>query len=165
MLDFILSRISATFLFFIETLESLKPTSLDLLVIEHHWVLKQRYQQQPSLFDAFLAGLLLVCHWPRFGYLLAGVVSGILIGVIPGLGGGIGIVLLLPFTFGLDSVSAFALLLGMYAVTMTGDTVTSVMLGIPGTAASQATILDGYPLEKKGEAQREFGPAYIFNVE
>ena len=80
------------------------------------------------MFDAFLAGLLLVFQWPTFGYLLAGVVSGILIGVIPGLGGGIGIVLLLPFTFGFDSVSAFALLLGMYGVTMTGDTVTSVML-------------------------------------
>ena len=116
------------------------------------------------MFDAFLAGLLLVFQWPTFGYLLAGVVSGILIGVIPGLGGGIGIVLLLPFTFGLDSVSAFALLLGMYAVTMTGDTVTSVMLGIPGTAASQATILDGYPLAKKGEAQRAFGAAYSCSV-
>ena len=116
------------------------------------------------MFDAFVQGLFLVFEWPAFGALLIGIASGIVIGVIPGLGGGIGIVLLLPFTFGMDSVSAFALLLGMYAVTMTGDTVTSVMLGIPGTAASQATILDGYPLAKKGEAQRAFGAAYTCSV-
>ena len=95
-----------------------------------------------------------------FATLLVGVACGLVIGIIPGLGGGIGIVLLLPFTFGMDSTSAFALLLGMYAVTMTGDTVTSVMLGIPGTSASQATILDGYPLAKKGEAQRALGAAF-----
>lgn len=112
------------------------------------------------MFEAFIQGLGMVFEVSAFTALLIGVACGLIIGVIPGLGGGIGIVLLLPFTFGMESTAAFALLLGMYAVTMTGDTVTSVMLGIPGTSASQATILDGYPLAKKGEAQRALGAAF-----
>ncbi|MBW2716337.1 MAG: tripartite tricarboxylate transporter permease, partial [Deltaproteobacteria bacterium] len=80
------------------------------------------------------------------------------------LGGVMGLVLLLPFTYGMDSVPAFALLLGMFAVTSTSDTVTSVMLGIPGTAASQATILDGYPLAQKGQAGRAFGAAFTVSA-
>ena len=112
------------------------------------------------MLEVFFQGLFMVFEPDAFIALLIGILCGITIGIIPGLGGGIGIVLLLPFTFGMDSAAAFALLLGMYAVTMTGDTVTSVMLGIPGTAASQATILDGYPLAKKGEAQRALGAAF-----
>ena len=112
------------------------------------------------MLEVFFEGLSMVFEFQAFVALLIGILCGITIGIIPGLGGGIGIVLLLPFTFGMDSTAAFALLLGMYAVTMTGDTVTSVMLGIPGTAASQATILDGYPLAKKGEAQRALGAAF-----
>jgi TctA family transporter len=71
---------------------------------------------------------------------------------------------MLPFTFGMDAVPAFALLLGMYAVTSTSDSVSSIMLGIPGTVASQATILDGYPLAKKGQAARAFGATYTVSA-
>ena len=81
-----------------------------------------------------------------------------------GIGGILGLVILLPFTYGMESVSAFALLLGLYAVTATSDTIASVMLGIPGTAASQATILDGYPLAQKGHAARAFGAAFTVSA-
>ena len=69
-------------------------------------------------------------------------------------------IIVLPFTFDMDTVSAFALLIALYAVTSTSDTIASVMIGVPGTAASQATILDGYPMAKKGEAARAFGAAF-----
>ena len=95
---------------------------------------------------------------------MLGVLIGIWLGAVPGLGGIIGLVLLLPFTFGMDAVSAFALLLGMYAVTTTSDTIASVMLGIPGTAASQATILDGFPLAQQGQAARAFGAAFTVSA-
>ena len=85
-------------------------------------------------------------------------------GAIPGLGGVLGMILLLPFTFEMEPVHAFALLLGLFAVTSTSDTIASVMLGIPGTAASQATILDGYPLAKKRQAARAFGAAFTVSV-
>jgi TctA family transporter len=116
------------------------------------------------MIDAFWAGLLLVFQWPAIGYLLLGVFLGIWIGAVPGLGGILGLVILLPFTFGMEAVSAFALLLGLYAVTATSDTIASVMLGIPGTAASQATILDGYPLAQKGHAARAFGAAFTVSA-
>jgi len=116
------------------------------------------------MFEAFVSGLIQVFHWPAIGFLFLGVLVGIWLGAIPGLGGIIGLVLLLPFTFGMDTVPAFALLLGMYAVTTTSDTIASVMLGIPGTAASQATILDGYPLAQQGHAARAFGAAFTVSA-
>jgi putative tricarboxylic transport membrane protein len=116
------------------------------------------------MLDAFITGLVLVFQWPAIGYLVLGIFIGIWLGAVPGLGGVIGLVILLPFTFGMETVSAFALLLGMYAVTTTSDTIASVMLGIPGTAASQATILDGFPLAQKGEAQRAFGAAFTVSA-
>jgi putative tricarboxylic transport membrane protein len=116
------------------------------------------------MLESFIEGLLLVFQWPAPGYLFLGVILGIWLGAVPGLGGIIGLVILLPFTFGMEPVSAIALLLGMYAVTTSSDTIASVMLGIPGTAASQATILDGYPLAQKGKAARAFGAAFTVSA-
>jgi putative tricarboxylic transport membrane protein len=116
------------------------------------------------MLEALLDGLSLVFQWPAIGYLVLGVFLGIWLGAVPGLGGIIGLVILLPFTYGMDPVSAFALLLGMFAVTSTSDTIASVMLGIPGTAASQATILDGYPMAQQGKAARAFGAAFTVSA-
>ncbi len=106
----------------------------------------------------------MVVAWPAIGYLCLGVLLGMFFGAVPGLSGLVGLAILLPFTYGLDAASAFAFLLGMYAVTTTSDTLASVMLGIPGTAASQATILDGYPLARRGEAARALGAAYTVSM-
>ena len=116
------------------------------------------------MFEALIAGLIAVFQWPAIGFLFLGVLLGIWLGAVPGLGGIIGLVLLLPFTFGMEPIPAFALLLGMFAVTSTSDTIASVMLGIPGTAASQATILDGYPLAQQGKAARAFGAAFTVSA-
>ena len=114
--------------------------------------------------NAVIDGLLMVVAWPACGYLLAGVMIGMFFGAVPGLSGLVGLAILLPFTFGLGPGPAFAFLLGMYAVTTTADTLASVLLGVPGTAASQATILDGYPLAKKGQAARALGAAYTVSM-
>jgi TctA family transporter len=114
--------------------------------------------------DGMLAGLSLVLSWPTFGFLLLGVFIGLWVGAVPGLGGVVGLVLLLPFTYSMDPVPAFALLMGLYAVTSTSDTISAILLGIPGSVASQATILDGYPLAKKGQAGRAFGAAYTVSA-
>lgn len=89
-----------------------------------------------------------------------GVLLGLVVGVIPGLGGIVGLSLLIPFLYGLDPVSALAMLVGLLAVIPTSDTFTSVLMGIPGSTASQATVLDGFPLAKKGEAARALGAAF-----
>ena len=116
------------------------------------------------MFEAVVAGLASVVAWPAFGWLTLGVAIGLYFGAVPGLSGLVGMAILLPFTFGMEPVSAFAFLLGMFAVTTTSDTIASVLLGIPGTAASQATILDGYPMAMRGEAARAFGAAFTVSA-
>jgi len=93
-------------------------------------------------------------------YLLGGVFLGILVGILPGLGGIVGFSIMLPFLYGMDQTSALAMLIGMVAVIPTSDTFTSVLMGIPGSSASQATVLDGYPMSKRGEAARALGAAF-----
>ena len=93
-------------------------------------------------------------------YLLGGVVMGLCIGVFPGLGGIAGLSLILPFMFGLDPIYGLALMIGMVAVVPTSDTFASVLMGIPGSSASQATVLDGFPMAKKGEAARALSAAF-----
>ncbi len=110
--------------------------------------------------SAFL-GLMNVHH---LSYMLLGVVVGLAVGIMPGLGGIAGMSLLMPFVYGMDPVSAIALLIGMVAVIPTGDTFTSVLMGIPGSSASQATVLDGYPLAKKGQAARALSAAFTSSL-
>lgn len=100
----------------------------------------------------------------RLMFLALGVIIGLGLGVIPGLGGIVGMALLLPFTFAMDPFSAFALLLGMGSVTTTSDTIPAVLFGVPGTTGSAATILDGHPLAKQGQAGRAFGAAYTASL-
>ena len=72
--------------------------------------------------------------------------------------------ILLPLIYGMDPHIAFALLIGMVAVIPTSDTFPSVMMGIPGSSGSQATIMDGYPLARKGEAARALGAAFTASL-
>ena len=98
-----------------------------------------------ALGDAFLT----VIQPQHLMYMVAGVLLGLSIGVLPGLGGIAGLSLVLPFMFGMDPVSGLALMVGLIAVIPTSDTFSSVLLGIPGSSASQATVLDGFPLSRK----------------
>ncbi len=98
------------------------------------------------------------------GYLVLGVVMGLCIGLFPGLGGIAGLSLLLPFMFGMDPVLGLALMIGMVAVVPTSDTFASVLMGIPGSSASQATVLDGFPMAKKGQAARALSAAFASSL-
>ncbi|MEM8978314.1 MAG: tripartite tricarboxylate transporter permease [Pseudomonadota bacterium] len=98
------------------------------------------------------------------GYLVLGVVMGLCIGVFPGLGGIAGLSLLLPFMFGMDPILGLALMIGMVAVVPTSDTFASVLMGIPGSSASQATVLDGFPMAKRGEAARALSAAFASSL-
>ena len=89
----------------------------------------------------------------------AGIAIGFVVGILPGLGGSVTLALMLPFTFLMEPVQAFAFLLGMYVVTATTGDLTSVLFGIPGEATSAAVVLDGYPLTRRGQAGRALGAA------
>lgn len=105
-----------------------------------------------------------IMMFERLFWLAVGVFVGLLIGIIPGLGGVSALALLLPFTFGMDPYSAIALLLGMGAVTTTGDSIPAILFGVPGTSAAQATCIDGHAMAKNGEAGRALSAAYTASM-
>jgi putative tricarboxylic transport membrane protein len=114
----------------------------------------------PALGDAWA----LILQPIVLGYLILGVSMGLAVGVFPGLGGIAGLSLLLPFMFGMEPVYGLALMIGMVAVVPTSDTFASVLMGIPGSSASQATVLDGFPMAKKGEAARALSAAFASSL-
>ena len=97
-------------------------------------------------------------------YMTIGVVVGLVIGILPALGGIAGMSLLLPFIYGMEPSSAIAMMIGMLAILPTSDTFSSILMGIPGSSASQATVLDGFPLAKKGEAARALSAAFASSL-
>ncbi|MPZ78812.1 MAG: hypothetical protein GEU77_20105 [Deltaproteobacteria bacterium] len=96
--------------------------------------------------------------------LLAGVLAGTVIGILPGLGGIACVAILLPFIYTLDVHTAMILLVGSLAVVHTSDTITSVLIGAPGSAAAAATVLDGHPLAKQGQAARALSAAFLSSM-
>ena len=106
----------------------------------------------------------LISNITVIGYLILGVLMGLAVGVFPGLGGIAGLSLLLPFMFGMDPIPGLALMIGMVAVVPTSDTFASVLMGIPGSSASQATVLDGFPMAKNGEAARALSAAFAASL-
>src|SRR4051812_50031895 len=74
----------------------------------------------------------------RLMFLMLGCVMGLVLGIVPGIGGLAGTAMLLPFTFGMDPYSAFALLLCLRAPTATGDPIPTKLFGVPGGAPSSA---------------------------
>ena len=108
--------------------------------------------------------ILILADPTRLLFLISGVLMGLVIGVIPGLGGLVGLSLLLPFTYSMDPYAAIAMMLGLGSVTTTSDTIPAVLFGVPGTTGSAATILDGYPMARRGEANRAFGAAFTASV-
>ena len=83
-------------------------------------------------------------------YAALGVFLGVTVGAIPGLTGDMAISILLPFVYKLDTVMSLGLLIGIYKGSMFGGAISACSFGVPGTPAAAATVLDGYPLAKKG---------------
>ena len=113
------------------------------------------------MIDALLSALVQLSSPDRLAYMALGVAIGYAIGVLPALGGLAGLSLVLPFIYGLDQVAALAMLTGLVAVAATADTYSSILMGIPGSSASQATILDGFPMARRGEAARALSASFI----
>jgi TctA family transporter len=110
--------------------------------------------------EALLSALANFATLQHLSYLGLGVTLGLAIGAFPGLGGIAGLSIMMPFLYGMDTLSALAMLVGLVAVIPTSDTFTSVLMGIPGSSASQATVLDGFPLAQQGQAARALSAAF-----
>src|SRR3989441_2711709 len=116
------------------------------------------------MFDALINGLLLVLQWKAFSLMMVGMGLGFVVGLLPGIGGAATLALMLPFIFKMSPAEAFAFLLGMHSVAATTGDITSVLFGVPGEAISAATVVDGYPMAKKGEAGRALGAALMSSL-
>ncbi|MEO7243417.1 MAG: tripartite tricarboxylate transporter permease [Variovorax sp.] len=100
--------------------------------------------------------LFLAQPWPFF-WLLLGVASGIFVGAVPGLGGGMLISLVMPLTFNMDHTSALVMMVGMYVGSVSGGLISAILLRMPGTPSSVMTTLDGYPMAVNGQPGRALG--------
>jgi len=116
------------------------------------------------MFEAMAEALGMLVSPEHLLYLSAGVLLGLAVGIFPGLGGIAGLAMLLPFLYGLDPVSGLAMMVGLVAVIPTSDTFTSVLMGIPGSSSSQATVLDGFPLARQGQAARALSAAFVSSL-
>ena len=120
-------------------------------------------------FHAFFTGLANILPFTPAGqdpfiFMLIGIAIGFVVGILPGLGGATTLALMLPFIYKMDPTTAFAFLLGSNAVTATTGDITSILFGVPGEGITAATIVDGHPMAKKGEAGRALGAALMSSL-
>jgi putative tricarboxylic transport membrane protein len=109
-----------------------------------------------SLFHGFAVAL----TWYNVGMMAIGVVLGVVIGVLPGLGGPNGVAILLPLTFTMEPTSAIIMLSCIYWGTLFAGAITSILFNIPGESHSVATTFDGYPLAQQGRAGEALTSAF-----
>jgi putative tricarboxylic transport membrane protein len=114
--------------------------------------------------NSFYAGFSQIFQGTTFCLMMLGILIGFAVGILPGLGGPTTLALMLPFVVKMTPVQAFAFLLGMSAVVNTTGDITSILFGVPGEPTTAATIVDGHPMAKKGEAGRALGAALLSSL-
>ena len=107
-----------------------------------------------------LHGFSVALTFQNVGFMLIGIVLGVLIGVLPGLGGANGVAILLPLTFSMPPASAIIMLSCIYWGALFGGAITSILFNIPGEPWSVATTFDGYPLAQQGRAGEALTAAF-----
>jgi putative tricarboxylic transport membrane protein len=112
-------------------------------------------------FEGLVAGFGVILTWQLIQFILIGSLIGTLIGVLPGIGPLAALSLLLPATIALPPVAAIALLCAIFYGSMYGGSITSILVNIPGEAASVVTCLDGYAMAKQGRAGAALGMAAL----
>nr|MCR4707910.1 tripartite tricarboxylate transporter permease [Clostridiales bacterium] len=111
-----------------------------------------------------LAGFSNVLQPLNFLYMAFGTLAGVVIGALPGLSGSMGIILLLPMVYTMETSTALVMLCGIFCGSMFGGSVSAILLRTPGTPSATATLLDGYPLAQQGKAGKAIGVAAIGSV-
>lgn len=105
-------------------------------------------------YELLFAHIGTVLHMQYFVPLLVGTIAGVIGGALPGVTITMTVIVVLPFTFGLDPLQGLAAMIGVYVGGSAGGSITASLIGIPGTPSAVATTFDGFPMTKKGEAGR-----------
>ncbi|NLT96082.1 MAG: tripartite tricarboxylate transporter permease [Clostridia bacterium] len=116
------------------------------------------------MLSASIAGLMSLFDPTTLLFMAIGVFFGLIIGILPGLGGIAAMALILPFSLSLGPVAALAMLLGAHVATILGSSITSILFNIPGASKSIALCFDGYPMTQKGEGARALGAAAMSSL-
>ena len=107
----------------------------------------------PALASSFSISILLT--------ILIGTIAGIIVGALPGLGTVLGLVMAIPFTIPMDGPMAIALLLSIYVSSIYGGSIAAILINVPGTPQSAASVFDGYPMAQRGDGALALGYATI----
>ena len=117
------------------------------------------------MIEAALEGLAQVLTPDHLGLMCVGVILGSIVGFLPGIGGPSTLAIMLPFVMTMkDPYAVIALLVGFDAVGNTASAFTAVLISVPGGSGSQATVLDGYPLAKQGQAMRALSASFVASL-
>lgn len=107
-----------------------------------------------EVLGALFEGISQIFVWPIPLAMLGGIIIGLIVGILPGIGGIGTLALFLPFVYKMSPPLGIAFLLGMHSVCATSGGLTSVLFSMPGESSSAATLLDGFPMTKKGQAAK-----------
>jgi len=111
--------------------------------------------------EALMQGLAGLIQPSVLLYMTVAVVLGLIFGLIPGLSGMTFLALMIPFTFGMEPLTAITFLLAGHAVVHTAGGITAILLNVPGTASNSPTLIDGFPMARQGKAGRAIGIAVV----
>lgn len=114
--------------------------------------------------DQLIEYLPAVFTWANLLVLVCGSIGGLFFGAMPGLSPTMAVALLVPFTFYLPTVPSLILLGAVYTSAVAGGSISAILLSIPGAPASIATLLDGYPMAKKGRAQEALYTTFVSSL-
>jgi putative tricarboxylic transport membrane protein len=117
-----------------------------------------------SFLDVLSQAFAMFATWQNIMVVGLGVVVGTFVGAIPGMTTAMAVALTLPFTFTMPPVTGILLLLGVYKGGIYGGSITAILINAPGTPAASCTVLDGYPMAKRGEARRALDIALYASV-
>ncbi len=107
-----------------------------------------------SFYGHLFSSILAIVHLKYLVPLLLGTVAGVIGGALPGITITMTVIMVLPFTFGLDPLQGLAAMTGVYVGGSAGGSITASLIGIPGTPSAVATTFDGFPMTRKGEPGR-----------
>lgn len=114
-------------------------------------------------FQDILQGFANIASWQGLFYIALGTFVGLIFGCVPGLSGSTAVALFIPITYVLEPNIAIALLMGIIMGGVSGGLISTILLNIPGTAASFATTFDGHPMAMRGEAGKALGTGIVFS--
>ncbi|MDR0576862.1 MAG: tripartite tricarboxylate transporter permease [Candidatus Accumulibacter sp.] len=115
-------------------------------------------------FQAFINGFGMIFELKYFLLMFGGVTFGLILGALPGLTGSMGIALMLPFTYNMPALPSLVFLLSIYSGGLFGGAITAILINTPGSPANVATVLDGYPMNLRGQTEEALGVALYSSV-